>query len=196
MAGEGLVIVDIDDYSGNDDVPDSIKTLPATFTVQTPHGGEHRYYSVDDSVTNSQNDWGDIQATNQYVVGPGSILDSCSKDWHDCSGDKSGRYTILDDRSLAHISSSAFPELTTKEARSPTATSTPSSKVICLDDVDAPFGELETRLQAFLDKDRRKALWNGRYSKWDTMTARGLKPNSHGVSVGSLRVTPRSWHSW
>lgn len=165
MAGDGLVIVDIDDYDGDQTVPDSVKSLPPTFTVETPHGGEHRYYAVSDPVSNSQCEWGEIRAANQYVVGPGSELDSCSKSWHDCSGDDAGLYTVLEDQALAHISPSALPERTTQQPRSPPALSTDSSDVTCLDDVDAPFEKLETRLRAFLGKDHRKALWDGRYSE-------------------------------
>jgi hypothetical protein len=165
MAGDGLVIVDIDDYDGDQTVPDSVKSLPPTFTVETPHGGEHRYYAVSDPVSNSQCEWGEIRAAKQYVVGPGSELDSCSKSWHDCSGDDAGLYTVLEDRALAHISPSALPERTTQQPRSPPALSTDSSDVTCLDDVDAPFEKLETRLRAFLGDDRRTSLWEGRYSK-------------------------------
>jgi len=164
MAGDGLIIVDIDDYDGGQAVPDSVNSLPPTFTVETPHGGEHRYYAVNDTVSSSQSGWGEIRAAKQYVVGPGSELDSCSKSWHDCSDDDAGRYTILDDRPLAHISSSALPERPTQQTNPPTTVSTDSSDVVCLDDVDAPFGKLERRLGAFLGDDRRQALWEGRYS--------------------------------
>ncbi|WP_158855023.1 bifunctional DNA primase/polymerase [Halorhabdus sp. CUG00001] len=164
MAGDGLVIVDIDDYDGNQPVPDSVTSLPPTFTVETPHGGEHRYYAVSDAVSNSWRGWGEIRAENQYVVGPGSDLDSCSKDWHDCSADDAGRYAVLDDRPLAHISQSALPQRPAQQSRSPAAVSTGSSQVACLDDVNASFGKLATRLRAFLGDDRRKALWEGRYS--------------------------------
>jgi len=164
MAGDGLIIVDIDDYDGNQTIPDQIKFLPPTFTVETPHGGEHRYYAVSEPVSNSQEEWGEIRADNQYVVGPGSELKSCSKSWHDCSNNDAGRYAILNNRDLAHISPPVLPERTTKQARSPTAAPTDSPPVACLDDVDAPFRKLETRLRAFLGDDRRQALWEGRYS--------------------------------
>lgn len=164
MAGDGLVIVDVDDYCGNEDVPDSIEELPTTFTVQTPHGGEHRYYAVDDPVNNRKNDWGEIRATKQYVVGPGSALDSCSKDWHDCSDDDAGRYTVLTDKPIVPVSPSSLPKRTTQQPRSSLELSTGTSGVTRLDDVDAPFEKLETRLKAFLGDDHRKALWEGRYS--------------------------------
>lgn len=109
MAGDGLVIVDIDDYCGNKGVPDSIEALPATFTVQTPHGGEHRYYAVNGAVNNSQNNWGEIRASNQYVVGPGSVLDSCSKDWHDCAQKTEGKYIVTCDRAIASIPVDSLP---------------------------------------------------------------------------------------
>ena len=164
MAGDGLIIIDIDDYDGDQAVPDWIAALPSTFAVETPHGGEHRYYAVSDSVSNSNCEWGEIRAANQYVVGPGSKLDSCSKDWHDCSDDDAGWYTVLEDRSLAHISPSALPERPTQQTNPPASVSTGSSDVACLDDVDAPFGRVETRLRAFLGDDHRRTLWEGRYS--------------------------------
>ncbi|WP_435101016.1 bifunctional DNA primase/polymerase [Halarchaeum sp. P4] len=164
MAGNGLVIIDIDDYDDDQLAPDWITSLPSTFTVETPHGGEHRYYAVSDPVSNRNCEWGEIRAANQYVVGPGSELDSCSKDWHDCSDDDAGRYIVCDDRPLAQISPSRLPEQTTQQPNSSTAVSTGSLEVASVDDVDAPFGKLDTRLRAFLGDDRRKALWEGRYS--------------------------------
>lgn len=164
MPGDGLVIVDIDDYDDDQLAPDWVTSLPPTFTVETPHGGEHRYYALSDPVSNSDCEWGEIRAANWYVVGPGSELDSCPKDWHDCSDDDAGRYIVLDDQPLAQISPSTLPEQTTQQQQSSTAVSTGSLDVASVDDVDAPFGELDTRLRAFLGDDRRKALWEGRYS--------------------------------
>lgn len=168
MAGDGLVIVDIDNYDGSEVVPDAIKSLPPTFTVETPHGGEHRYYAVDDPVDNSQNDWGEIRATDQYVVGPGSVLDSCSKSWHDCSDDGSGRYAILDDRPLAQIAASALPAKSKDRAETRTEGDLSNAPELTdLNDVAAPFDRLKTRLQAFLNDEKRRALWEGRYSEAD-----------------------------
>ncbi|WP_082222520.1 bifunctional DNA primase/polymerase [Halorubrum halophilum] len=164
MAGDGLVIIDIDDYDDDQLAPDWVTSLPPTFTVETPHGGEHRYYAVSDLMSNTRSEWGEVRADNQYVVGPGSELDSCSKNWHNCSDDDAGRYIVLEDRPLAQISTSSLPEQTTQESKSSTMVPTGSPEVASVDDVDAPFGKLDTRLQAFLTKDQRKALWEGRYS--------------------------------
>jgi len=164
MAGDELVIVDIDDYDDDQLAPDWVTALPSTFTVETPHGGEHRYYAVSDPVSNSNCEWGEIRAAKQYVVGPGSELDSCSKSWHDCSDDDAGRYIVLNDQPLTQISPSALPEETTQQQQSSTAVSTGSLDIESVDDIDAPFRRLDTRLRAFLGDDRRKALWEGRYS--------------------------------
>jgi len=47
--------------------------------------------------------WGELRVCNQYVVGPGSELDSCDKDFHDCSEEGEGQYTIANDAPIAEI---------------------------------------------------------------------------------------------
>lgn len=91
MAGGGLVILDVDSYRDSvDSVPEPIKALPDTFTAKSPHGGEHRYYVVKDDTSNAKANWGEIRAEDQYVVGPGSELDNCDKEWHDCTEPNTG----------------------------------------------------------------------------------------------------------
>lgn len=54
-------------------------------------------------VANPHPNWGELRVTNQYVVGPGSELDSCDKDWHDCSLPDEGQYRIAKDAPIAEI---------------------------------------------------------------------------------------------
>jgi len=117
-AGGGLVGLDIDDYEPETPALDE---LPPTFTVRTPHGGEHRYYRVTDSpvermrlltggAANASLRWGEIYASGKYLVGPGSKIDSCDK--KDCRHGESGdEYTIEEDRPIATIPSERLADL-------------------------------------------------------------------------------------
>jgi len=151
-AGDGLIDVDVDDYSddADNDGLEAVNNLPETLTVESPHTdgdtGGHRYYKVttdksvsdydvetvlsryirddgskqatyhaakDDPVAlgiaerfgkvNLGPSWGEIRVTNQYVVGPGSQIDSCDKEWHDCSEEGEGNYSIANDAPIAEI---------------------------------------------------------------------------------------------
>lgn len=116
-----LIDVDIDDYSdeAGGEALDAVNDLPDTFTVESPHTdgetGGHRYYVVIgkdvhksiEAVAGAKNpgpSWGEIRVHNQYVVGPGSQLDSCDKEWcDDCSEPDKGYYQIAADREIAEI---------------------------------------------------------------------------------------------
>lgn len=104
-----LVLVDVDEPANLD------VEIPETFTVSSPHGGDdraHYYLAVEGyeqipdrfGKWNLSPTWGDVRVANQYVVGPGSELDECDKDGHDCSLPGEGTYEILDDREIATIS--------------------------------------------------------------------------------------------
>lgn len=117
-----LIDVDIDDYDedADDDALEAVNELPETLTIESPHTdgetGGHRYYCIDakdvagsiEELAGAENpkmSWGEIRVKNQYVVGPGSQLDGCDKDWcEDCSKPDGGRYEIAKDRPIAEIS--------------------------------------------------------------------------------------------
>ena len=115
-----LIDVDVDDYADDpqSDGLEAVNDLPETFTVESPHTdgetGGHRYYlitgeRVDErleqavGVKNPTPSWGEVRVRNQYVVGPGSELDACDKDWHDCSEPGEGRYRIANDAEIEEI---------------------------------------------------------------------------------------------
>ncbi|WP_254830467.1 phage/plasmid primase, P4 family [Haloglomus salinum] len=128
------VDIDDYDDDADDEALEAVNELPETLTVKSPHTdgvtGGHRYYCLpgevpeiltslvdpDDptvpeaieSVAGAKNpnmSWGEIRVKNQYVVGPGSQLDGCDKEWcDDCSKPDGGRYEIADDRPIAEIS--------------------------------------------------------------------------------------------
>lgn len=94
--GDGLIGVDIDNQ---EELPGKIEqNLPATFTVETPHGGEHLLYQIEDDTeirsTKLPNNAGDLQYDGKYVVGPGSRVDHsrCSDGKEECPGIGSDRY--------------------------------------------------------------------------------------------------------
>jgi hypothetical protein len=128
-AGEGgdgvLIDIDVDDYRDAAESVglEAVDTLSETFTVESPHTdgqqGGHRYYRVvpsDDFQTatgaavaatganNPDLSWGEVRIENQYVVGPGSQLDGCGKDWcNDCADPNGGHYRIAADRPVATV---------------------------------------------------------------------------------------------
>lgn len=112
--GGYLIDVDVDDYNDVDErAVGELNSLPDTFGVESPHGGEHRYYSVEgDPVSELRSEfgirnpvptWGEIRVENGYVVGPGSVLNECDKEWHDCSDPDEGHYRIIEDLPIATI---------------------------------------------------------------------------------------------
>lgn len=164
-SGDGLVIIDIDPYEV-EELPEWLDDLPPTFTVKSPHDGEHRYYATDEPITNHRFDGGSIRADNWYAVGPGTTLTSCDKDWHNCSKDDAGGYKIHRETAIATITTAAFSDT---DAESPTLETnadleTITTDITAVEEIDAPFGKLQTRLRTFLDDETRKALWVGRYT--------------------------------
>ncbi|WP_083864301.1 bifunctional DNA primase/polymerase [Haloferax prahovense] len=120
--GKGLLVIDVDTYNNADNAtPDYVKELPRTLTVSTPHGGLHLYYLVDESTPdylkqeigrrNPAPDIIEIRAHNQYVVGPGSVLNSCDKSEHDCSEVGEGRYKISSNVPIAELDSDILVNL-------------------------------------------------------------------------------------
>lgn len=120
-AGDRLVVLDVDDYDGLEDKSglSALSRLPATLEQKSPHGGTHRLYAVEKTVDeryiaevledelgkkNPAPTWGEVRVANQYVVGAGSQLDGCDKDWCDeCATDDGGHYTLNADREIATI---------------------------------------------------------------------------------------------
>ena len=111
--GGYLIDIDVDDYDSEHDT-EAVDSLPDTFEVESPHGGEHRYYAVDGDppaamkeefgIRNPVPTWGEIRIENGYVVGPGSELDGCSKEWCDeCEKPEGGQYQISANRPIAEI---------------------------------------------------------------------------------------------
>jgi hypothetical protein len=83
LTGGRLAVLDVDNKNGVSGA-DSLallemlnSDLPPTFTVTTPSGGKHGYYSVSHEVRNSAAKIGqglDVRGWHGYVVGPGSTV--------------------------------------------------------------------------------------------------------------------------
>ncbi len=140
-----LVILDVDYHrEGSESLSEvslaALSALPLTLKLQSPHvpegdRGGHRVYKLTGDETagelfsrrfgkkNPVASWGEVIAENKYVVGAGSQLDGCTKDWCDsCAEPDSGRYTVKKDREIAEVEPetliealSADPELTDQE---------------------------------------------------------------------------------
>jgi hypothetical protein len=118
---DALVVLDIDDYGDLDDKSgySALSRLPPTLEQGSPHGGTHRFYAIsptdDGSLVakaledafgkpNLAASWGEVRTKNQYVVGAGSQLDGCGKEWCDeCEKDDGGHYVLQSDTELATI---------------------------------------------------------------------------------------------
>jgi len=155
-AGDGLVDIDVDDYNENADgkALAAVADLPETLTVETPHTdgetGGHRFYRVEpgdefetareacetvwNGTTNPRPSWGEVRVENQYVVGPGSQLDGCDKDWCDeCATDDGGRYKIAADRPIAMITADDLADVLRADPDRPTTTSPAENEQAALD---------------------------------------------------------------
>lgn len=155
-AGDGLVDVDVDDYDENADgeALAAVTDLPETLTVETPHtdgeSGGHRFYRVEPGdefetareacenvwggATNPGPSWGEVRVQNQYVVGPGSQLDRCKKDWCDeCITDDGGRYKIAADRPIATVTADELAGVLRADPDCPTTTPSTGNEQVALD---------------------------------------------------------------
>ena len=112
-----LVEFDIDDYDREHD-RSALDKLPETLAVKSPHTEPddpgHRYYAVTGDVAaalrevagnlNPEPVWGEVKSKGKYVVGPGSQLDGCTKEWCDeCADPVGGYYAIAVDVPIATI---------------------------------------------------------------------------------------------
>ena len=111
VCGDGLVVVDDDSHKPGVELPSEFEELPETFTVDTLHGGTHRYYCVDgDQPKSSRPQWGDIQSAGDMVVAPGTVFshESCRDD---CPFTGEGRYEVVNDAPIATIDPADFPTI-------------------------------------------------------------------------------------
>ena len=181
-AGDGLIMLDVDEYDGS--LPEAIQSLPDTYTVETAHGGQHRYHAVNDDAAQALEDrfgaanpsltWGEVRARNQYVVGPGSQLDGCSKDWCDeCADPHGGQYSVHHDEEIASLNTETLLELVederpADETESDTSAESESDEVdaTTITSADRSFGgDIDERLESALASDPTlEQLWSGSYA--------------------------------
>lgn len=97
-AGRNLLIIDIDDW---EKLPKQLQNLPETFTTNTPHGGVHLYYSIEDDegICDTTGPWGEVKYGGVPALGPGSTLDhsvACDGNKDNCPGVGVDRYELED----------------------------------------------------------------------------------------------------
>lgn len=150
--GDGLVAIDIDDHNA---FPDEIKSrLPDTYTIKTPHGGEHLLYNLPDDTdigtADLPNDSGDLQYNGVYILCPGSYINhsDCDDNKQGCPGQDTGQY-LPNNQPIATITESKHPNLlkwmrnlgskgNSKSASSESTSPTPEQE---LNDIDLNNGE-------------------------------------------------------
>ena len=179
---DGLVIIDIDDYDELEDRSGltALMELEPTLEQSSPHGGTHRFYVVEPSedgrmpaevfddelgVQNPKPSYGEVRVSNQYVVGAGSQLDGCDKDWcSECEKPDGGLYELSSDRRIAtHTPDEMLSALLAD----------PNIERAAADDVETEVENFEDsydeddRLDYALKADEKlRRLWNGDYSDY------------------------------
>ena len=125
LAGFGLLVLDSDHYKDGEEIPDELYDLLheyPTYWVETPHKGNHFYYIVPEDLPeriqevcgkpNPKLGAVEVKSKNSLVVGPGSELDGCTKDWCDnCIQEGEGRYQIDTDHDLNTLDFDRFIEV-------------------------------------------------------------------------------------
>jgi P4 family phage/plasmid primase-like protien len=180
-ADDSLVWLDIDDYGDVEDKSglSALAELPTTLEQTTPHGGRHRLFvvrggedgrAIADVLTeefgsaNLQPSWGEVRVANQYVVGAGSQLDGCKKDWcEECATDEGGRYVLEHDRVIATITPRALVDVLRED---PTYTESGGCEPPAIG--ESNIGDEEQRLEFALDNDDKlRRLYDGRTAEYD-----------------------------
>ncbi|WP_254530068.1 bifunctional DNA primase/polymerase [Natrinema gelatinilyticum] len=177
MGGNGLVVIDIDDHDDRfEGLPDDLNALPPTLTVQTPHGGEHRYYATDTDLRSTRFPGVDVQGVNSYVLGPGSVLNQCSKSWHNCSAKGEGQYQIKRDRPIASLGTDTLEVLSKSQSSQDELDQDPpieTPDLVCQDleiaiaGIEADFNPVRVFQKMMNGKksQRNQNLINGQYAK-------------------------------
>lgn len=168
-AGNGLVCVDIDDYKDKYDKQSLTKLneLPETLVVETPSGGEHRYYKTEglpealEEAIGKQNpcpSWGEVRVHNQYVVGPGSEL-----------ANGKGHYEIAEDRPIAELAADELVEVIVSDKKY-SQSETEDKQGGDMSGLSPRSFEEDSRgarLEVALEEDPKLAsLWQGDYSAY------------------------------
>lgn len=186
-ADDRLVLIDIDDY---DDLDDSsglvaLTHLPTTLEQKSPHGGTHKIYAVEQTVDgkyiaevleeeigkeNPTPTWGEVRVSNQFIVGAGSELDGCDKDWcDDCQTDDGGSYSLHSDREIATISPGDLVDVLQKDPNyAPDDQSEEDGGDSVDSDIDSDADAEDILAYALQDSDDSKIqrLWRGNYSDY------------------------------
>lgn len=206
-AADELAILDVDDYGDLDDesgLEALERHIPTTLTQESPHGGEHLLLRVEPSedgrlvaaaleevfgVKNPQPSWGEVRTANQYVVGAGSQLEGCDKEWCDnCATEDGGRYALANDVDVASIPADRLigtlledPALSKDEDDAPEPS---SAKSPAADDYD-----LQERLELARETDDKlNRLMDGDYSDYRDASASGGVDRSAAESALAAKL--------
>ena len=156
-----LGFVDID----TDDPPEPVERLVGenpTFTVESPHGGEHHYYQIDGETSNAMEQWGELRVDRQYVIGAGSTIDhdQCG----DCGYSGEGRYSIIDDRPIATIDASDLEPITDRSEPTETQARDAHETDPTADHGDHRIDRRISKAKNSKHGERFTALYEGRYT--------------------------------
>ncbi|SJM69646.1 bifunctional DNA primase/polymerase [Gulosibacter sp. 10] len=195
----GLVVIDLDTKATGVNGFDSWAKLtegnenPATLTVSTPNGGEHRYYRITDaqrggyanirnSVEKVLGTGIDVRAKGGQVVGPGSTV------WRD-KDDRSkgkGKYAIKHAAPIAELPDWLFTKLTAKPEPKPAAAPAHSGE-------ELPYDFPSMKAKRVLDKAALKVMNAAPGSRNDTLyrqtyAAAAAGAPTHAVTAAMTRA--------
>lgn len=109
--GNELVILDIDVPIA--DLPEWVANLPETFFTESPHGGYHLYYTIEEDagISNSKAEWGSVRYDGWYALGPGSVIDHDAFCGEDCRQTGKSKYQIGVLKPIGTLSGEALENL-------------------------------------------------------------------------------------
>jgi hypothetical protein len=185
-SGDGVVLIDVDDYGSGDDNPglDALEDLPETLTQLSPHGGTHRIFRVPATedrelisdlfeeklgTKNPKPGYGEVRAANQYVVGAGSQLEGCDKDWCErCGEDDGGYYRVEVDQEIAVVDPETLIDVLLADPKIERDDVEPESPELDHDADELDLEDQQERLEFALEHDDKlERLWNGDYSDYN-----------------------------
>jgi putative DNA primase/helicase len=115
MPNDKLVIIDVDD-------PDQVQQVKPTLrAISSKQIGHHNYFFAEDSsakVNIPTEDAGEVRASGQYVVAPGSFVTRSKEDIDRMPEDRkrfAGQYLLANENQVSEITFAEFPEVYKKQ---------------------------------------------------------------------------------
>jgi|GEM_PF-6613354 len=170
MAGDGLVIIDVDYPDTLPDWLSRLRTRNPTLMTSSPHDEEgrgHLYYRVDGEIgvnkAHLKFDWGSVLIERAYAVAPVSVLDHDGYCKENCSLTGESAYKMAHSRPIARTTVEEIPVLQATEAGAPDSTDDVVEMESTNNDVDLPIDRRVGVAKESAHGEKFTSLWEGRY---------------------------------